>query len=63
MMMMSRELGRMCEDVVVALAPYLLGENEESHAHRRKMAGVWVEIQKSELAVEMRDLKLAPRCR
>ena len=63
MMMMNRELGRMCEEAVVALALYLLGENEESHAHCRKMAGVWAEIQKFELAAEMRHLKLPPRCR
>jgi len=57
------ELGRMCKEGVVALALYLLVGNEESHAHCRRIAGLWTEIEKFELMAEMRHFRLPPRCR
>lgn len=53
----------MCKEAVVVLALYLLGENEESHAHCHRIAGVWAEITKFEMAAEMRDFRLPPGCR
>jgi hypothetical protein len=56
----NSEMGRMCKEAVVALAVYLLGENEENHTHCRRIAGVWAETQKYEVAAEMRDFRPAP---
>jgi hypothetical protein len=53
----------MCKEAVVAAAVYLLGENEESHANCRNIAGVWAEIRKYEVAAEMRVFKRPPRYR
>jgi hypothetical protein len=53
----------MCKEAVVAVTLYLLGENEESHANCRYIAGVWAEIRKYEVAAEMRVFKLLPRYR
>ena len=47
----------------MALAVYLLGQNEESHAHCRRITDVWAEIQKFELAMGMCDFRLPPRRR
>ena len=57
------ELGRTCKESVVALALYLLVQNEERDAHCRRIAGLWTEIKKFELAAEMRDFRLPPRRR
>lgn len=35
----------MCKEAVVAVALYLLAENEESHANCRNMAGVWLKLE------------------
>jgi hypothetical protein len=54
----NSELGRMWKESVVALAQYLLGEYEESHAHCCRIDGVWAEIQIYEVAVPQRCLRL-----
>ena len=40
----KRGMAEMCKEAVVALVVYLLGENEESHVHCRRTAGLWTEI-------------------
>ena len=54
----NSELGRMWREAVVVLAVHLLGENEDSHAHCRRIARVRAEIQKYQVAAPLSCLRL-----
>jgi hypothetical protein len=58
----NNELGRMWQDAVVALDPCLPGENVETHVRCRRIAGVWAEIKKYQVAAPLRPLPATSLC-